>query len=99
MTDIKPALTAEEWRTFLRNPAETEDLVAKLRDEVMADSPHGAAALCLHNQPFGFTRGDVHALHGGAAMADEGGTPGIADDLRDLAELIDALLPPEDLDD
>jgi hypothetical protein len=52
---------------------------------------HAVAALCLHGQPFGFTWDDV------AMLREEGsvGYPETGRKLRDLADRIEALLPPE----
>ena len=50
---------------------------------------HGAAALCLHEQPFGFTRKDVKTLR---AADPAFGDCGI---LHAIADRIEALLPPE----
>lgn len=68
---MKPALTAEEWDSGY----ESKDLTVSLRSNnrlgVSAHSYplggtlgdprdiHALAALCLHGQPFGFTREDV----------------------------------------
>jgi hypothetical protein len=48
---------------------------------------HAMAALCLHDQPFGFTREDVWELRYLQFHHKE---------LQDLADRIEALLPPED---
>jgi hypothetical protein len=76
--------------------------------------PHALAALCLHGQPFGFTREDVDLLHRtingyvrrieeAQERVNEG--PWVRNGivmneasvaaLRDLADRIEALLPPE----
>ncbi len=104
MSEIKSALTAEEWAngrtekgyTFNRvgvdvwfgSPNETDPLV-------MVQNRHAMAAICLHGQPFGFTREDVIALR---AMQDrinfealDRGIPSV----KDLADRIESLLPPE----
>ncbi len=59
---------------------------------------HPVAALCLKDQPFGFTRKDVQAVQLAARKARqrrgvEGS--GYADYLDKLADRIEALLPPE----
>lgn len=60
---------------------------------IAAESPeerHAMAAFCLDAQPFGFTRKDVLQLH----ELSKGKTP-LALALRDIADRIEALLPPE----
>ena len=54
---------------------------------------HGLAALCLHNQPFGFTREDVEML-----LEPSLSPEGQMEEREDLARRIEALLPPEDLE-
>ena len=57
------------------------------------------AAICLHNQPFGFTREDVEhikisaASHAGSCLS---GSTDVARYLYDIAARISALLPPEE---
>ena len=56
------------------------------------------AALCLHNQEFGFTREDVEAIQ--HALAHRGVEQGSTEwdrwkKLGELADRIEALLPPE----
>lgn len=53
---------------------------------------HALAALCLHGQPFGFTRADVELVLRHDLYDHEHPT---AKALRDLAGRIAALLPPE----
>ena len=60
---------------------------------------HALAALCLHEQLFGFTRGDVVSLRETAGfytmVAD--GAPGVRNSWADdLADRIEALLPPDE---
>lgn len=103
---MKPALTAEEWaRTFAAwrdNPSE-QDLLDEPRVALTAwtlmhrklpHEAHALAALCLHGQPFGFTREHVAAVL--LAAGREVGS--LERDLEDVAELIEALLPPEKYD-
>lgn len=101
MSEIGPALTPEEWKAALyrgdyRFFAETEDV-----------SSHGKAALCLHGQPFGFTRAMVEALRETASTAraythyamltEEYDKIDKEADLADAAaDRIEALLPPEE---
>lgn len=107
---MKPALTAEEWakrcvhdstdKTISADTTETDCLW--LHDEermtgIAIDRLHALAALCLHNQPFGFTREDVEMLRKIAEW-----TPGYSwsdvdskYSVQSLANRIEALLPPE----
>lgn len=65
VTEMKPALTAEEWTEWREKgwlPTYSE-LGSKYR--------HGCAALCLEEQPFGFTREDVEKLRAMASKARE----------------------------
>lgn len=64
MSEIKPALTPEQWASATKYA-----LVGRAADHVLAESgphswlePHEVAALALHGQPFGFTWEDVDAL-------------------------------------
>jgi len=57
-------------------------------DAYVGQERHGLAALCLHNQPFGFTREDVKLLRAFANLC--------TSDFRNLADRISALLPPEE---
>ena len=88
---LKAALTAEEWK-YARNVLKhggTPSLAAVVVDEKEGiDPPHALAALCLHEQPFGFTRGDIRGLRYREQQA-----PAFWDD---LIARISALLPPED---
>ena len=66
---------------------------------------HGLAALCLHDQDFGFTRLDVTSLRWEAEGTYDRSLP-LSNDLNvsarfkfDLADRIEALLPPENPDD
>jgi len=106
----KPALTREEWQERhpewgTRPTAEIRsDLARKLLD---AGNQHGAAAILLC-QPFGFTREDVRQLRERSAGCRESaedmrerfwtdkarGAEHIAEALDDLANRIEALLPP-----
>lgn len=84
---IKPALTAEEWTKALPKPEAYEMYVG--------DTPeirHYLAALNLVGQPFGFTRRDVDAIR---IAAESANTPAHYEALHDLADRIEALLPPE----
>jgi len=100
MSEIKPALTAEEWvegRTANGNVYTTIDGVLWLESGdkklIVVSSRAKMAALCLHNQPFGFTRDMLRALR-------ELGHPSQTMESMDLADAaidrIEALLPQEE---
>lgn len=109
--EIKPALTAEQWAEVVAAPRGV--VVPMLfpdgsRDIDFADIPshsrHFLAALCLHGQPFGFTREMVKALEAVLQYAEqyaqedwkypnkESGDIALA---RATLDRIAALLPPE----
>ena len=107
---MKPALTAEEWRrqrggpyhAFLVNFGRCScgvPRVVNLYDpSVEPKQSHKLAALALHGQPFGFTREDVDWLRG---QIDSDTNPETAPVefnafAASLAARIEALLPPED---
>ena len=52
--------------------------------------PHGAAALCLHERGFGFTREDVDFLRNQDEPNEH-----VQEGLHGIADRIEALLPPE----
>lgn len=82
---MKPALSAEEW-------AEKSLTTFSDSDRVIASMPedrHALAALCLYEQPFGFTQEDVKGLRWAAT-----GSLLFGGALAELAERIEALLPP-----
>ncbi len=92
---MRPALTAEWWEDV-----HDEDMRPGLLYEVCylwgAERPHAVAAIALEGQPFGFTREDVKELRGVAEDYEHRGlTPCPFDTLNDLADRIEALLPPE----
>ena len=114
MSEIKPALTAEEWANFKNvvrddgaftlvfscDPPHFIDVANEtggiLQYTIRVPQEHlsALAALCLHGQPYGFTRGDVGRLRQVAdAIAYD---PDEDRDLRDLADRIEALLPPKE---
>jgi len=76
MTDMKPAITAEEWEdaqgywlqgAFSAGFRDRGRLQISLptsedRDDLDPDDRHQLAALALYGQPFGFTREDVAAI-------------------------------------
>ena len=105
MSEIKPAMTDAEWasaRLLSAGVCETvasvltaSDVVGK-RELGQPGSPdrltqyhHALAALCLHSRPFGFTLYDVRLLRHAADYAKPAHP-----ELRDLADRIEALLPP-----
>lgn len=93
---IRPALAAEEWLNY----APLDRTLAQHAPAVAHDNAHGAAALALHGQPYGFTWDDYYALldnaheiehdHGGDFMPPERRQQ--VDTLRWIA----ALLPPRE---
>jgi hypothetical protein len=97
MSDVKPALTAEEWTDMLRDEVPDPGLVPlgqipPFRPDVPHEfygEPHRVAAVCLYGQPFGFTREDVRMLRNVQGIAND------YDDFNELADRIEALLPPE----
>ena len=112
MTDnIKPALTADEWEEiearrgdvvasedgrFVRVESFGESVLLDAED----DQRHALAALCLYQQPFGFTREDVQLLK--ERFANDhffNLTPAetaLSTRWRSLAARLAALLPPEE---
>lgn len=88
MSDIEPALTAEEWEGFAAMAdSEIERMPAHAR--------HLHAALCLYGQRFGFTWEDVDGLRALAeSLSGNIINPGSVAPLRNLADRIAALLPP-----
>lgn len=95
MEPVKPALTPEEWRQALDGEAPW----LYRGDDDTPESDHIVAALYLHGQPFGFTHDDVRALRDMPPVpwryGGEGGVEAVEAWLRDLADRIEALLPPE----
>lgn len=105
MSDIKPALTPEEW-------AKTPKVLAKVEidpplqfigtgkvEDYPARTIHAMAALLLRGQPFGFTREDVRLLREAIQTCESewrmGDVEGDVAILRSLAGRLEALLPPE----
>lgn len=96
-TKIKPALTDKEWAVKGTGNADVGDdgVLILLSDcggfpyaEDIRPDRHALAALCLYEQPFGFTREDVDALRRLAERYH--GFEGASN----LADRIEALLPP-----
>ena len=101
MSAIKPALKANEWAEFLA--PENSEWAPLVYGENMSD--HSAAAVALHEQPFGFTRSDAfnHRTEASAlrrrAESDKVARLamlGVADWHESMADRIEALLPPEE---
>lgn len=90
MSEIKPALTAEEWARAADGWFYHDEGVGLCGRGGRFASEHGVAALMLHGQPFGFTRQDVEALRYYATQL--GHEP--LGQLFTLANRIEALLPP-----
>lgn len=102
---MKPALTAKDWadKMFEATLAPTCEATVIVRDvDVFIGSADGAcfrgadrhalAAIALYDQPYGFTREDVNFVHYLADLThDETNRKGA----QELADRIEALLPPE----
>lgn len=102
---MKPALTAQEWERGTFSPSHW-GLVAHSENELSVRCPdnreifkerdrHKLAALCLHGQPFGFTREDVAVLREFRQASVYEVSDDEKDACDDLADRIEALLPPE----
>ena len=117
------ALTREEWASglWLRHDGVCPE-IRKLQDtrdtQVVLDGQpvtslaerHAIAAMCLHEQPYGFTWADVDQIRGyakaqaaGSETVREAGGSEMADRmladserLNSLADRIEALLPPRE---
>jgi hypothetical protein len=90
---IGPALTPEQWATFPDWGREVVPPEITLEEyPLYFPSKHGIAAVNLHEQPFGFTRGDVAVLRD---IAIAGRSMGFSGAASSLADRIEALLPPE----
>lgn len=98
MSEIKPALTPEEWVSWTRDGDPRPQI--SFDGERWHPSLHALAALCLHAQSFGFTHEDVAMLRANATgfeyVAGQVGAnlDGEAAKMRDLADRIEALIPP-----
>jgi hypothetical protein len=109
VSEIKPALTSEEWEHFefatgerpgdtlfgYINP-DTRALHLGWNGDGMKPVKNSAplAALALYGQPFGFTREDVTKLR--AVLESLIGYPSHEwDTIESVADRIEALLPPE----
>lgn len=111
--DKTPALTWEEWRAsaylsggivanWQMAESDREWLILETDDEERLSRPqrHALAALCLYQQPFGFTQDDVRLLKDFAAAHREWPNEkqiDFASKLESIATRIANLLPPKDL--
>ena len=110
MREIQPAMSDLFWTMLMSPDKKTEyealgqALAAYLpEDHVLVmtriERRISLAAICLKGQPFGFTREDVELLRSVERDShDPASAPYIGDVsmLADLADRIEALLPPED---
>lgn len=96
MENVKPALSAKEWADLQGDRADWAAQTlswAESEVQTVVSSRHGLAALCLYDQPFGFTQKDVRMLRILAQSRVNIVTS--ASPLYDsLADRIEALLPP-----
>lgn len=95
MSEIKPALTAEEWLNAFDKEGcpvfnfdiDEDGLGRGLTATIRGGDRHRFAAACLHGQPFGFTREDVFFLRD---------LEQVTENSESLADRIEALLPLEE---
>ena len=101
MSEIKPAMNAEEWAGVrpVAYGGYDDTMYALGCDIGLGPSParlHEMAARCLYGQPFGFDHKDVDALDSALTYAAE--NPAFPADLYDKAKTaitkLEALLPP-----
>ena len=111
---MKPALTPEEWGRVPEKPFPSKARILDrgrvvtaayvkgkpTQVELVASGDYAAlAALCLHGQPFGFTREDVTLLRenlpADVLILGFASTEHAQAMFLDLADRIEALLPPE----
>ena len=92
MSEIKPALTGGDWSDPDRNkvPVGKDGFID--RHYVLDRDKHRLAAQCLHGQPFGFTQEMVDELRLAAGYCRTTSHELWCDD---IADLIEALLPPD----
>lgn len=112
--EIQPALTADEWSNvvvYRGNATHPINFGAHCYDGIhsipcdpeLAGERHKLAALCLYQQPFGFTQQDVELIRSASVVAhcdDIGFDEEELDRLQreSLAARIAALLPPPSTD-
>lgn len=89
---MKPALTAEEWASVAYPPKKWEVVFDGPAPDVDILSDHAIAALALLGKPYGFTRKHVGALRTAALEIFD---PELKAGLREIAMLLELLLPPE----
>lgn len=91
---IEPALTAEEWAEMLRRPSRVAN---GIEESAQTGDFHGAAALALYGQPFGFTREDMEMLEQIQDFVYVASVtrPELRAWAKGMADRIEALLPPE----
>ena len=102
MSEIKSALTAEEWADGKTERGYSWTMVGgDLWLSPPGDGPlvliqnrHAAAALCLHEQPLGFTREDITLISLLRSNLPIGRQAAVRDS-HALADRIEALLPPD----
>ncbi len=101
MSEVTAALTPEEWREY----APLDRSLAQYVTAVAQRNAHGAAALALHGQPYGFTWDDYYELLDNAHEIEAGDGPPEhmlperkrqVHQLRSIARRIAALLPPQE---
>ena len=102
---MKPAMTREEWDRALCHSCQEnalastvgmrEDLAAPGTPDCVAAYNHATAALCLHNQPFGFHREDVANIRDALIFKYREPDDERNEQLESLADRIEALLPPK----
>ena len=110
MSEIKPALTAEQWAKkdfFLEARLMMGGQLLQVECDDVVNGPHAVAAIALDGQPYGFTREmlaalqrtitDAHVMHDDRVTdADERRECEAQLDLADaVADCVEALLPPE----
>lgn len=91
---VKSALTKEEWEYQLEEWGPKPGFLRGM-SQVIDKQCHPMAALCLHGQEFGFTREMVSLLGRAAYLVDLRGRYQDGDGLREISEIVAALLPPE----
>jgi hypothetical protein len=105
VSDVLPALTAEEWahvenmkRGWPEWISENNEATlpfgsyeAQTQAERLDNPHHWIAALALYGQPFGFTREDVAIIYNAAWFVDLSSVPGRSQMLEDLRSLADRI--------
>jgi hypothetical protein len=98
---MKPAMTRQEWRRVLMGapPAPLRNIRRSVHTR-HGNWEYAQAALYLYNQEFGFTREDVDELRFLAADCYSNSLPtdntSCCELIDNLADRIEALLPPDD---